>query len=99
MRTRWIGLAALVAFIAAQTASHNCWQRYHEPFILILMAVMARDLDPDNAPSSPHRVGPRVSRFARVAGPLALALLLALVTIITLASANPVRPLPGAGGV
>ncbi|MCH7962006.1 MAG: hypothetical protein IIC49_06685, partial [Planctomycetes bacterium] len=71
LRTRWIGLAALVAFIAAQTASHNCWQRYHEPFILILMAVLARDLDPNDAPSTPHRVGPRVGRFSRIGGPLA----------------------------
>ncbi len=111
LRSRWIALAALIAFIAAQTASHNCWQRYHEPFILILMAVLTRDLDPHDAPSPPLsppsspssqpssvlRAGPRLGRFTRVAGPLTLALLLALVTIITLANANPVRPLGEAG--
>jgi hypothetical protein len=39
-------LATLAAFTAAQTANHHCWQRYVEPFVLILTvmsgAILAR---------------------------------------------------------
>lgn len=40
-RRRWLMAAAVVGFIAAQTASTNCWQRYHEPFLLMLIGYMA----------------------------------------------------------
>ncbi len=38
-RTRWILLAALAAFTAAQTANFQAWQRYVEPFALMWLAL------------------------------------------------------------
>ena len=40
-RARVILSVALLAFVAALTSNYNCWQRYHEPFLLVLMAVIA----------------------------------------------------------
>jgi len=40
-RARWTLLGALVAFAAAQSATFFSWQRYHEPFLIILLAMLA----------------------------------------------------------
>jgi len=40
-RKRWVMLAALAGFAAAQTASPQLWQRYNEPFVLIVLALLA----------------------------------------------------------
>lgn len=40
-RSGWVLLGAVVAFTAAQTASHELWQRYSEPFVLLMLAVAA----------------------------------------------------------
>jgi hypothetical protein len=40
-RARVILSVALLAFVAALTSNYNCWQRYHEPFLLVLMAVIS----------------------------------------------------------
>lgn len=72
-RDRWIFLVALGAFIAAQVPGARAWQRYYEPFLLILLAVFAsrmiRPTDRDER-----------SR-GKIAGPLMLAALLACVTV------------------
>jgi len=97
-RRRWIVGAAIAAFIAAQAANANCWQRYHEPFLLMLMALIAARY----APALPERAGkrwPSLLPAARILGPLLLAALLAAVTIGGLltgrdALAKPERPAP-----
>lgn len=38
---RWLMIATLVAFEAAQMANANAWQRYQEPLLLVLIAMMA----------------------------------------------------------
>ena len=40
-RARWLAITALGAFTAAQTANANAWQRYHEPLLLMGIAVIA----------------------------------------------------------
>lgn len=40
-RPRWVLLGALVAFAAAQSSTINAWQRYHEPFLIVLLAMLA----------------------------------------------------------
>ena len=40
-RARWILIASLVAFTAAQSANHQAWQRYVEPFVLIWFSLAA----------------------------------------------------------
>jgi hypothetical protein len=62
--------AALLAFTAAVTANHYCWQRYHEPFLLVLMPMLAL-LQAHRRPAL---------RGAALLPPLALAALLAAIT-------------------
>lgn len=38
---RWLLIATFVAFEAAQMANANAWQRYQEPLLLVLIAMMA----------------------------------------------------------
>ena len=40
-RSRAVLVAALVGFLAAVTATHYSWQRYHEPFVLLCLAMLA----------------------------------------------------------
>ena len=41
LRDRWMLLAAFAGFMLAQAASFQLWQRYSEPFVLMVLAVMA----------------------------------------------------------
>jgi len=40
-RPRAVLAAALVGFVAAVTATHYSWQRYHEPFVLLFLAMLS----------------------------------------------------------
>lgn len=40
-RRRAILWAAVAGFVAAVTATHYSWQRYHEPFVLMLLAMLS----------------------------------------------------------
>lgn len=79
-RARWVMLAALAGFAAAQAASEQLWQRYHEPFVLIWAAYAC-------ALRREESVMPAVGRL-RVAGPAALALVLGAVTAWSIARAG-----------
>lgn len=82
-RERWLLACALLAFVAAQTANSNCWQRYLEPFVLtltILMALLSARPDP-LAVSSPPPTLPHTPRLSRLLGPLALSGALSAVTL------------------
>ncbi|MBX3404018.1 MAG: hypothetical protein KF699_11470 [Phycisphaeraceae bacterium] len=70
-RERWLFLAALAAFAAAQTASPLCWQRYVEPFLLGLFALGAATIV--DAPG-------RAVAAARWGGPALLGAACALLT-------------------
>lgn len=88
-RPRWVYLAALAGFTAAQAASPQLWQRYNEPFILVLVALWACDM--------PERAGPAagpagLAARLRLAGPVLLAILFGALTARTIATAEPVRP-------
>jgi len=71
-RERWIFLTALVAFTVASTPNFFAYHRYYEPFALILLALMT------NRIVAGEQNG--VRRWA-IWGPVALAMLLATVTI------------------
>ncbi len=45
-RARWTLLGALVAFAAAQSATAYAWQRYHEPFLIVLFALASASQPP-----------------------------------------------------
>lgn len=87
-RDRWIVLAVFVAFIAAQTASAQLWQRYCEPIVLILFALMAvRTIVPE-----PTRGLDRAARPLRLLGPAALAAVFALGTAASIATSPGATP-------
>lgn len=71
-RDRWMFATAWASFIAAQTVNTTAWQRYYEPFVLIMLALTAL----------------RIERgrwsFAAAIGPLLLAGLLGVVTVASL---------------
>lgn len=73
-RDAWVYGLGLAGFTLAQSANSNAWQRYFEPMLLMLMALMAATIGP----------APSFGRRWAWLGPAALALLGALVTLLTL---------------
>lgn len=87
-RAGWIYLGAMVAFVAAQTASPQLWQRYHEPFVLMVLALMCAEVvGPDRA--SAHGL----VRTWRIAGPMLLGVAMGGLTVWTLATSREARSL------
>jgi len=83
-RDRWVFAAALAGFILTQTLTALAWQRYVEPFVLILLAVAASRIDSHHDRDHDHdRTGESPSA-APLWGPAVLALLLAVVTVKSL---------------
>jgi len=98
-RARLVTAAAILAFVTAQTASPQLWQRYHEPFVVLLLPLLAA--------AASQRLRDQATRGERplpepqwlfevqVLGPAALASMLAAITTVTLFNATP--PPPGEG--
>jgi hypothetical protein len=83
-RARWTLLGALTAFTLAQSATFFSWQRYHEPFLILFLAMLA-GLQPPELRATP---------FARLRLPAMAALCLVLAAI----SAQSLRGTPVAPG-
>lgn len=82
-RPRWTLLGAFTAFTLAQSATFFSWQRYHEPFLILFLAMLA-GLQPPELRATP---------FARLRLPAMAALCLALAAISALAlRGSPVAP-------
>jgi hypothetical protein len=81
-KRRWIIATALGAFVAAQSANANCWQRYHEPFLLMLFALIA-------AGSARQENEGKLLRLVRIAGPIILGVLLAGLVVYGLGGRDP----------
>jgi len=84
-RRAWIYLGAFVAFNAAQTMSPQLWQRYHEPFILMILALLAAE--------GTRLTVPAWARAWRWAGPMVLAAGLGALTAFTVINDKPAVPL------
>lgn len=83
-RDRWILAGAWVAFTAAQTANAFAWQRYSEPFILMMLALSAAlAVERPRREGHADSDGEKPPRWAG-AGPLALTALLAAVAVVSL---------------
>ena len=78
-RTGWVLLGALVAFVAAQSATHEAWQRYHEPFVLMWLAL---------ASAAAIGAGGRTPTRAALVFPLGVGLVMALATGLRIGSAQ-----------
>ncbi len=89
-RQRWLLLIALGGFAAAQVVNANTWQRYYEPFVLMLLgAASALCVRGERAgDGADETLGPlpepALVRLWRVAGPVLLTLGLAGLTATTL---------------
>lgn len=81
-RHRWVLIAAFFGFAAAQSANSQLWQRYVEPFVLIVLAVMVARL-------ASMRVLTRPERVSLVVGPSLLALLFAVLTAVSIVRSPP----------
>jgi hypothetical protein len=88
VRDRWIFGAAISGFAAAQCTSYFVWQRYHEPFVLIVLSLMASRL-----PIAEQRIGLR-ARKTPLIGPAILTLMLMSLTIQQIVTQSPARALP-----
>ncbi|MBC7772948.1 MAG: hypothetical protein H7210_10670 [Pyrinomonadaceae bacterium] len=97
-RERWFFLAALCGFTAAQSASFQIWQRYTEPFILMLLALLssgvrgvqvATDDAPERAADDARVPGVvfNTMPLLRVAGPVLLAFCLVTLAYVTMRNA------------
>jgi hypothetical protein len=81
-RDRWLFFASFVVFTIAQSFSSMAWQRYHEPFLLMLFPLaVARIIATEGDDVAAAR--PRISGAA-LGGPLLLAIALATITTLTL---------------
>jgi len=78
-RTGWVLLGALVAFVVAQSATHEAWQRYHEPFVLMWLAL---------ASAAATRAGERSPTRAALVFPLGVALVMAVATGVRIGTAT-----------
>jgi hypothetical protein len=85
LRDRVIFGVALAGFIAAQTASRDLWQRYSEPFLLMVLPLMAAGLP------TPARPGLRRLGVTCV---WVLSAALAAVTVFSLASSRRAEVIP-----
>lgn len=74
--------AAVAGFVAAQTASQDLWQRYNEPFVLMVLALLCAG----RAPAWGRRAG--------VGSGVVLAVLLAVVTAGSLWRSRPAEVIP-----
>lgn len=84
-RDRWTFTASIVAFTCAQTTTISLWQRYHEPFVLMLLALMTTRQNNTTA----TRTRPLAATTARAAGPALLACVLAAAAAATALSPAP----------
>lgn len=90
-RERWIFMAALAGFTAAQLASPQVWQRYNEPFLLMMVALWACSAASTMETALPAAVR-KLLPVGRVIGPLGLTAVLALITAATIMKAQPIVP-------
>lgn len=87
-RARLVLTAGTVAFVAAVTATFNSWQRYHEPWLLILLAMLAALQPADRM--EPRSVAPKAVAMA------ALCALLGAISLrgLALPKVAPDEPVP-----
>jgi hypothetical protein len=80
-RDVWIWVGTLVAFVAAQSANHASWQRYHEPMLLIMtLLILSRSTDIDR------------QRVRAMIGAIMMGLVYGSLTIMSMAKAQPFEP-------
>lgn len=85
-RANWILLGTLVAFAAAHMANFSAWQRYVEPFILLVLAMFTALVLQHRTQGRLDRVWTSVPRFAHVG---LVVLMGALLTITVLKHVTP----------
>jgi hypothetical protein len=84
-REALVFVVALTAFTTAQGASFQLWQRYNEPFLLMLMALLAARCTPMPGPAPIARA----SRALGLVGPAVLAVAFAVLTTLALVDDRP----------
>lgn len=86
LRDRWIVLGAWFGFATAQVLSYQLWQRYSEPMVLMMLALMAAR---SRGSCASGVLTDRLLRPLRIGAVGMLALLLAVLTAITTSRFGP----------
>lgn len=81
-RDAWFWAGTLIAFTLAQSANLESWQRYHEPMLLMMIALILARSDLF-----------RTSRVRVMIGALGLCGMLAALTLSSLIQAKPYKPI------
>lgn len=84
-RCPWVYGLSLAGFALAQSANSAAWQRYIEPMLLMVMALMAAEIA-----GSPGTRDSRLTTLLKWTGPIVLGLAHALLTAVTLWRAGEV---------
>lgn len=87
-------LTSIAGFAAAQMASFQLWQRYNEPFVLLVLIVCCGPMLASRDITEPAK--PLSAAWwwrLRIAGPLVLAVLLGAVTALEISRATPQKDL------
>lgn len=88
LRDRWIMLGTWFGFATAQAMSYQLWQRYHEPMVLMMLAIMAARSRGTGARSV---LTDRLIAPLRLGAVAAFALVLGVVTAARLSSYGPAK--------
>lgn len=89
-RDRWVMAATLVGFMAAQSASHELWQRYTEPFVLLYLTLVCVLAGESVGRAVNGREGGRMAQNLPLT---VMGLALASLTCVSIARARPVKDL------
>jgi hypothetical protein len=81
-RDAWVWVGTMIAFTLAQSANLESWQRYHEPMLLIMIALILTRSELF-----------RTSRVRVMIGTLGLSGMLAVLTVSSLIQAKPYKPI------
>lgn len=82
-RDRWVYVVAVAGFVAAQSANANAWQRYLEPFFLMVLPLMGMTGARPAGAAVGENIPPILVTW-RVVGPVALAAGLGAITVLSL---------------
>ena len=82
-RVRWVMLGSIIAFSVTQMFNAMAWQRYHEPFVLIVAALLGASIPRDRMKIDD------APPLLRAVGPIVLTLMLLGVTCLKLVTERP----------
>ncbi|MBX3364954.1 MAG: hypothetical protein KF866_09330 [Phycisphaeraceae bacterium] len=92
-RDRWLLLTTVAGFSAAMTATHELWQRYVEPLVLIVLVLASsRAIGRPGNHIAGDTLRDRAAKAWCSLGPIVLAGAFAVLTTLTILKSDPIDP-------